>query len=263
MLLAGDPKNPPAILLHGAGPGATAASNWMRCAPDLAKHYYVIAPDLVGFGQTELPAELPTHILGWIGHRVEQVLGLMDTLGVARAHVVGNSMGGALTLHALVQAPERFDKVLLMGAIGAPFEYSWEMKRLLEFYKDPRPARYKEVIESFVHDPAAVPGLDEIIKQRYAVAMDPKTREMTNLLFQAQSAGMNDLTVPEAQLGRLPHSVLLVHGRQDRIVPLDTSLYFLKHLQQAELVVLDRCGHWAQTQRWDAMYPLIVKHFGG
>ncbi len=263
VLLAGDPKNPPAILLHGAGPGATAASNWLRCAPDLAKHYYVIAPDLVGFGQTELPAELPTHILGWIGHRVEQVLGLMDTLGVARAHVVGNSMGGALTLHALVQAPERFDKVLLMGAIGAPFEYTWEMKRLLEFYKDPRPARYKEVIESFVHDPAAVPGLDEIIKTRYAVAMDPKTRQMTNLLFEAQAAGMNDLTVPESQLSRLPHEVLLVHGRQDRIVPLDTSLYFMRHLKHAELVVLDRCGHWAQTQRWDAMYPLIVKHFGG
>jgi pimeloyl-ACP methyl ester carboxylesterase len=175
VLLAGDPKNPPAILLHGAGPGATAASNWLRCAPDLAKHYYVIAPDLVGFGQTELPAELPTHILGWIGARVEQMLGVMDTLGVERAHVVGNSMGGALTLHALVQAPQRFDKVLLMGAIGAPFEYTWEMKRLLMFYKDPRPSRYKEVIESFVHDPAAVPGLDAIIEQRYAVAMDPKT----------------------------------------------------------------------------------------
>ena len=56
VLLAGDPKNPPAILLHGAGPGATAASNWLRCAPDLAKHYYVIAPDLVGFGQTDRQA---------------------------------------------------------------------------------------------------------------------------------------------------------------------------------------------------------------
>ncbi|GAB4356750.1 MAG: alpha/beta hydrolase [Immundisolibacter sp.] len=263
VLLAGDPKNPPALLLHGAGPGATAASNWMRCAPDLAKHYYVIAPDLTGFGQTELPAELPTHILGWIGARVEQVLGLLDTMGVERAHVVGNSMGGALTLHMLVQAPQRFDKVLLMGAIGAPHRWTYEMHRLLAFYDDPRIARYREMMHSFVYDPAAVPELEDIVQQRYATATDPKVRAVQENMFAAMREGMDQLIVPEVTLSRLPHQVCIVHGRQDRIVPLETSLYFLQHLKHAELHVLDRCGHWAQTQRWDAMYPLIRNHFGG
>ena len=263
VLLAGDPKNPPALLLHGAGPGATAASNWMRCAPDLAKHYYVIAPDLTGFGQTELPAELPTHILGWIGARVEQMLSLLDTMGVERAHVVGNSMGGALTLHMLVQAPQRFDKVLLMGAIGAPHRWTYEMHRLLAFYDDPRIARYREMMHSFVHDPAAVPELENIVQQRFATATDPKVQAVQENMFAAMREGMDQLIVPEVALSRLPHEVCIVHGRQDRIVPLETSLYFLQHLKNAELHVLDRCGHWAQTQRWDAMYPLIRNHFGG
>jgi pimeloyl-ACP methyl ester carboxylesterase len=263
VLLAGDPKNPPALLLHGAGPGATAASNWMRCAPDLAKHYYVIAPDLTGFGQTELPAELPTHILGWIGARVEQMLSLLDTMGVERAHVVGNSMGGALTLHMLVQAPQRFDKVLLMGAIGAPHRWTYEMHRLLAFYDDPRIARYREMMHSFVHDPAAVPELENIVQQRFATATDPKVQAVQENMFAAMRTGMDQLIVPEVALSRLPHEVCIVHGRQDRIVPLETSLYFLQHLKNAELHVLDRCGHWAQTQRWDAMYPLIRNHFGG
>ncbi|MGK2940477.1 MAG: alpha/beta fold hydrolase [Immundisolibacter sp.] len=263
VLLAGDPKAPPAILLHGAGPGATAASNWTRCMPDLAKHYYVIAPDLTGFGQTELPAELPRHILGWIGARVEQLLGLMDTMGLERAHVVGNSMGGALTLHMLVQARERFDKVLLMGAIGAPHHWTYEMHRLLAFYDDPRIARYREMMHSFVHDPAAVPELENIVQTRFATATDPKIRAVQENMFAAMRDGMDQLIVPQIALSRLPHEVCIVHGRQDRIVPLETSLYFLQHLKNAELHVLDRCGHWAQTQRWDAMYPLIVKHFGG
>ncbi len=263
VLLAGNPKAPPAILLHGAGPGVTAAANWQRCMPDLAKHYYVIAPDLAGFGDTDLPAELPRHILAWIGLRVEQVLGLMDTLGLERAHLVGNSMGGALTLHLLVQAPERFDKVLLMGSIGAPQRWTYEMHRLLAFYADPRIARYREMMHSFVHDPAAVPELEDIVQQRYATATDPRIRAVQEILFAAMREGMDQLIIPEAALSRLPHQVCIVHGRQDRIVPLETSLYFLQHLQHAELHVLDRCGHWAQTQRWDAMYPLIVKHFGG
>ncbi|WP_372696310.1 alpha/beta fold hydrolase, partial [Immundisolibacter sp.] len=213
VLLAGDPKNPPALLLHGAGPGATAASNWMRCAPDLAKHYYVIAPDLTGFGQTELPAELPTHILGWIGARVEQMLSLLDTMGVERAHVVGNSMGGALTLHMLVQAPQRFDKVLLMGAIGAPHRWTYEMHRLLAFYDDPRIARYREMMHSFVHDPAAVPELENIVQQRFATATDPKVQAVQENMFAAMRVGMDQLIVPEVVLSRLPHEVCIVHGR--------------------------------------------------
>ena len=262
-LVAGDPSKPAAILLHGAGPGATAASNWLRCMPDLAKHFYVIAPDLTGFGQTDLPDPLPPHILRWIGLRVEQILGLMDTLGLDKAHVVGNSMGGALTLHMLVQAPQRFDKVLLMGAIGAPHRWTYEMHRLLAFYSDPRIARYREMMQSFVYDPALVPELEEIVQQRFATATDPKVQEVQEVMFESMRQGMDQLIVPEVTLSRLPHEVAIVHGRQDRIVPLETSLYFLEHLQRAELHVLDRCGHWAQTQRWDAMYPLIVNHFGG
>ena len=261
VLMAGDEGLPAAILLHGAGPGASAAANWIRCAPDLAQHFRVVAPDLTGFGQTELPDPLPTHICGWMGLRVEQVLGLMDELGIERAHVVGNSMGGALTVNLLQDAPERFDRVVLMGPIGAPMRRTPEMVRLLSFYEDPRPRRYREMMRSFVHDPDAVPELEEIIAQRYQVAIRPDVRRVQEVMFAAMREGMDEINIPPSSLARLPHRVLLCHGRQDRIVPLETSLYYLEHLQHAELRVLDRCGHWAQTQRWDAMLPLIVEHF--
>lgn len=260
-LLAGDPKNPALILLHGAGPGASAVSNWLRCAPDLAEHFYVVAPDLIGFGQSDLPRELPKHIAGWIGLRVEQVKALMDEMKIEQAHMVGNSMGGALALHLTLEAPERFKKVLLMGAIGAPMTWTSEMSRLLTFYEDPRIGRYREMMHSFVYDPSLMPEIEDIVQTRFGVATDPKVRAVQEIMFAAMRTGMDELILPPSALQRMPHKFAIVHGRQDRIVPLETSLYFLEHLKNAELHVLDRCGHWAQTQRWDAMFPLMVNHF--
>jgi len=261
-MVAGDPKNPALILLHGAGPGAHAASNWRHCFPDLAEHFYVVAPDMIGFGKSDVPDPLPPHSMTWMGMRVEQTLGLMDHLGIKKAHIVGNSMGGAVTLHLLIEAPERFDKVMLMGPAGAPMTKTPELARLLSFYADPRLPRYRELIQSFVYDPAAVPDLEKITEERFRVATDPEVRRVQEVMFESMKVGMDALIVPPSALARMPHEVALVHGRQDRVVPLESRLYLLQHLKRAELFVLDRCGHWAQLQRWDAMLPLIRTHFG-
>lgn len=261
-MVAGNPKNPALILLHGAGPGAHAASNWRHCFPDLVEHFYVVAPDMIGFGQSEVPDPLPPHSLTWMGLRVEQTLGLMDHLEIEKAHIVGNSMGGAVTLHLMIEAPQRFDKVLLMGPAGAPMARTPELARLLSFYADPRLGRYRELITSFVYDPALVPNLDQIIEERFKIATNPEVRRVQEVMFESMKTGMDSLIVPPSVLARMPHEVALVHGRQDRVVPLEASLYLLEHLKRAELHVFDRCGHWAQLQRWDAMLPILARHFG-
>jgi len=261
-LVAGDPAAPAVILLHGAGPGAHAGSNWLNVMPDLAKEFYVVAPDLVGFGKTELPDPLPTHIMGWIGTRVEQILGLMDQLGIRSANIVGNSMGGALTLQLLSEAPARFVKVVLMGSIGAPAPRTPELIRLLSFYGDPRPSRYRELMHSFAYSAEKFQGMDEIIAHRYKLAMAPEERAVQEKMFASMMVGIESLVMPPNLLGRMPHEVLIFHGRQDRVVPLDTSLYLIQHLKNAELMVLDKCGHWAQLERWDVMGPMMKKHFG-
>ncbi|ABH00329.1 MULTISPECIES: alpha/beta fold hydrolase [Rhodococcus] len=261
-LVAGDPQSPAVVLLHGAGPGAHAASNWRPIIPDLAENFFVVAPDLIGFGQSEYPETYPGHIMSWVGMRVEQILGLMNHFGIEKSHIVGNSMGGAVTLQLVVEAPERFDKVALMGSVGAPMNARPpELARLLAFYADPRLTPYRELIHSFVYDPENFPGMEEIVKSRFEVANDPEVRRIQEVMFESMKAGMESLVIPPATLGRLPHDVLVFHGRQDRIVPLDTSLYLTKHLKHAELVVLDRCGHWAQLERWDAMGPMLMEHF--
>lgn len=262
VLRAGDPGAPAVLLMHGAGPGANAAANWVHLMPDLAENFHVLAPDLIGFGQSTIPDPFPATIMAWIGTRVEQVLGLMEHYGVERAHIVGNSMGGALTLQLLSEEPHRFDRVALMGSIGAPVTGTPELQRLLSFYNDPRPARYREMMHSFAYDPDNFEGMEKIVSDRYKIATAPAVMAVAEKMIGTMRDGMNSLVMPPSVLAKLPHEVLILHGRQDRIVPLDTSLYLLQHLKRASLYVIDRSGHWAQLERWDIMRPLLERHFG-
>ncbi len=262
VLVAGAEDLQPLILLHGAGPGANAAANWGPIMPDLQKKFRVIAPDLVGFGKTEIPDPHPQHIMGWIGQRVEQILAMMDEMGIKKAQLVGNSMGGALALQLLSEAPNRFENSVLMGSIGAPFTGSPELTRLLSFYADPRKARYRQMMHSFAYNAEKFSGMEDIVEKRFNIATDPEIRDAHQKMFGSMQGGMDSLIMPPKMLQDMPHKILIFHGRQDRVVPLETSLYLIEHLQNAELMVLDKCGHWAQLERWDLMRPMMERHFG-
>ena len=113
-LHAGDPSAPPLLLLHGSGPGVTAYANWRLTIPTLATRLRVVAPDLAGFGFTERPDGIVYRMDTW----VDQAVGLMDTLGIEKASLVGNSFGGGLALRIAARHPDRVDRLVLMGSMG-------------------------------------------------------------------------------------------------------------------------------------------------
>ena len=105
-------KGSPVLLIHGSGPGVTAWANWRLTMPALATNFRVLAPDMVGFGYTERPAGVQYNMENWVSH----ILGFMDALGIEKAHVVGNSFGGGLALALAIRAPQRVDRLVLMGS---------------------------------------------------------------------------------------------------------------------------------------------------
>jgi 2-hydroxymuconate-semialdehyde hydrolase len=111
-------KGAPIMLLHGSGPGVSAWANWRLTIPDLAKQYRVLAPDLLGFGFTERPKDNRYDMDRWVKHAV----GFLDALGLDKAGLVGNSFGSGLTLHLADRHPDRFTRLVLMGAVGVHFE---------------------------------------------------------------------------------------------------------------------------------------------
>jgi 2-hydroxymuconate-semialdehyde hydrolase len=106
----------PVLLLHGSGPDVSAWANWRLVLPELCKHRRVIAPDLVGFGFTERPADFDYTLTNWVGHAV----GLLDALDLPQVDLVGNSFGGALALALAIRYPRRIRRMrLVRNFLGA------------------------------------------------------------------------------------------------------------------------------------------------
>jgi 2-hydroxymuconate-semialdehyde hydrolase len=189
----------------------------------------------------------------------------MDSLKLDRVHLVGNSMGGAIALHLLMEAPERFGRAVLMGPIGTPHTITPEIDRLWGFYEDPSLRMFRNVIRWFVYDDTFIADrLDSIAKTRYEAAMNPDVQRSFKAMFPApRQQVIDDLVVPELALRRMTHPVLLVHGRDDKIVPMQTSLHLLEHLPNVQLHVFGQCSHWTQIEFARSFNQLLAQYFGG
>ena len=250
------------LFLHGSGAGATGMSNWRLAMPALSAERLVLVPDLIGYGQSSHPDPPPQGPRAWMRLWLNQVLGLLDSLKLNKVHLVGNSLGGAIALHLMMEAPERFGKVVLMGSVGAPFAITPELERLWGFYDDPSLSSMKNIIRWFTYDETFIAAqLDEIAQTRFEAAMQPEVaRSFAAMWPRPRQQHVDQLVVPAAMLRRLPHPALLLHGLNDSFVPYQTSLHLAEHLPDARVHLLGRCSHWIQIE-YAAEFHRLVREF--
>lgn len=243
-------REAPAVLwLHGSGPGVSALSNWEHLLPRFASSYFNVAPDILGFGESEHADPAPVGMVDYTRARAESVIALLDHLGIERAHVVGNSMGGMIALTVALEAPERVDRLVLMGSGGAPVPPTPDLISMVTFYDDPSVDAMAALLPRFVSDPALFAGrLHEIAADRFARACLPEVRRSHLATF--DPAGTPVRFSPE-QLSTLQHQVLVLHGREDRMLPVACGYYLAEHLPNAQLHVLPHAGHWIQLEQPD------------
>lgn len=223
------------LLLHGGGPGASAPSNWSGFISGLADRYRVIAPDIYGFGNTDHPAEgaAPGSMTEWMRARVRQVLDLLDALGIAKVHLIGNSAGGALSLWITMTAPERIGDITLMGSAGGQMMAPTpEVIRMVSFYKDASREGLEALTRWFVYDESTLgASIEEIVEDRYREVHRPEVRRSFQSMYSIPTAPA-EMTVPPSALRRIKHRVFLVHGKEDRFITPDASIYFSQHLEE-------------------------------
>lgn len=263
--ISGEDQEEPILFLHGSGPGVTGWSNWQFALPALDRQFHCIAPDLAGFGGTDHPADSPKGMRAWMRLWVDQCLALLDALKIEKANMVGNSMGGAIALHLLMDAPDRFNRVVHMGPIGTPHKITPALDRLWGFYDDPSVQMFKNIIRWFVYDDSFLAArLDSIAQTRFEAAMNPDVQRSFKAMFPApRQTAIDDLVVSELALRHMNHPTLLVHGRDDHIVPMETSLYLLEHLPNSQLHVFGQCSHWIQVEKAQSFNQLIAQFFTG
>ncbi|MGN6609915.1 MAG: alpha/beta fold hydrolase [Jatrophihabitans sp.] len=242
----------PLVFVHGSGPGVTAYANWRGVLPVLAEHFHCYAPDMVGFGFTERPDGIEYGVQTW----ADQLLGFLDALGLDRVHLVGNSFGGAIALRLAARHPERVDRLALMGSVGVPFPITEGLDAVWGY--QPSFENMRRIMDYFAYSRELV--TDELAEVRYRASVQPGFQESFGAMFPApRQQWVDAMATPDDELAALPHRTLLVHGRDDQVIPLATSLRLLELIDDSELHVYSRCGHWTQIERAEKFSRLLAE----
>ena len=243
----------PVLFIHGSGPGVSAWANWRLVMPVIAQQARVIAPDMVGFGYTERPAGVAYTMHTW----VQQALDLMDALNLPQVDLVGNSFGGALALALTIRAPQRVRRLVLMGSVGVPFPITPGLDAVWGY--QPSIAGMRALLDIFAHDRGLVN--DELAQLRYAASVRPGFQESFAAMFPApRQRWVDAMASPEADIRRIIQQTLVVHGREDRVIPLSNSLTLANWIPRAQLHVFGQCGHWTQIEH-AARFAQLVSNF--
>ena len=243
----------PVVLIHGSGPGVTAWANWRVTMPDLSKQFRVLAPDLLGFGYTARPAGVRYNLTAWTRH----LLGFLDALGLEKASIVGNSFGGALALSLATNHPERVDKLVLMGSVGVPFAITPGLEAVWGF--TPSLDNMRALLDVFAHDRSLIN--DDLAELRLRAATRPGVQEAFSTMFPPpRQESVNAMIVPKNLIRAIQHSTLIVHGRDDQVIPLTNSFQLLELIERSQLHVFGQCGHWVQIEH-SAAFNRLVSEF--
>lgn len=242
------------LFIHGSGPGVTAWANWRLALPLLEDRFRVLAPDMVGFGYTERPEGIKYDLDIWTTHAID----FLDALGLDKVNLVGNSYGGALSLALTIRHPERVKRLVLMGAAGVEFELTPGLDQVWGY--EPSFEAMRDMMDLFAYDRSLVN--DELANLRYQASLRPGVQEAFGNMFPApRQQHISMLASPEKDIANINHSTLIVHGRDDRIIPLDTSLRLNQLIEDSQLHVFGRCGHWTQIEHTVRFCQLLGNFF--
>ena len=246
----------PLILLHGSGPGATGWSNFSGNLAGLAAHFRVLAVDMPGWGASDVcPVDRLEHVTA--------TLQFMDALGIERAAVVGNSMGGATAIRLAAEHPARVSHLITMGApvnrgprlFGPGDGPSEGLKILIEAYRTPTTATMMRLVEIMCFDKRF--ASEELCSLR-AQAASARPEHLANFLAGLPKGWPVPRLASFDELIGIAAPTLLIHGRDDRVVHWEHSLHLVTHIPNSRLVLLNRCGHWAMIEHAAEFNRLVI-----
>jgi len=241
-------KGSTVILLHGVG---CHVEFWERNIASLAREHRVFAVDIVGFGRTDKPEVVYTFQL-----MADFVLDFMKTMGIDKASLVGNSMGGGISMTVATQAPERVEKIVLVDPVGLGRGVSPVMRLMTlpvigNVLTKPSRKGVVRQMQLCLYDPSQ--ASDDFIDRVAAIGTLPgNQRSFLSLLRETSNmAGVKKGIVAyfSARLKRIKSPILVIWGRQDRILPLADGEAAVQKMADVRLHVMDRAGHLPQIDK--------------
>ncbi|WP_437343272.1 alpha/beta fold hydrolase [Rhodococcus pyridinivorans] len=248
-------EGPVVMLLHGGGPGATGWSNYAPNIEALSRHFRVVVPDMPGWGDSD-PVDFDK-----IDH-VTVLVELFDALGIEKAALVGNSMGGHNSIRFAIEHPERISHLITMGPPVQPKPFlfgpagpSEGIKIMYDAYLDPSPERMAKLVDIMVFDHQRFAS-PELMKERSENALK-HPEHLENVAKRIPFAPI-PIWLDQSKLGDITAPTLLIHGRDDRVATFEGSLFLAAGIPNSRTVLINRCGHWAQLEHADEFNRLVT-----
>tara|TARA_R110002096_G_scaffold424348_1_gene632205 strand:+ start:14747 stop:15574 length:828 start_codon:yes stop_codon:yes gene_type:complete len=242
----------PVVLVHGGGAGADAIGNWETTIEELSGKYHLFAPDMVGFGGTEVPRsedygfsqeERETHLEAFI-----------EELNVGKVILVGNSMGGLTSLGVARNRPDLVEKLVLMGSAGIQAEFSPQLRSIVEY--DFSPEGMERIVEALT-GPDFVAS-KELVDYRYKLTIGEQARFAYDRIV-AWMKHNGGLHVNEDLIARVTVPTLVMAGKNDLVVPLSSAYRFLELIPQSWGVIMPSCGHWPMIEHPKEFSAIVEK----
>lgn len=253
-------QGPALILLHGSGPGVYGWSNFRGNLPVFARHFRTFIIDMPGYGESDAIAGHPIDVA------VTATVKFMDALGIAKADILGNSLGGIVASRIAAEFPDRVKRLCMIGGIGLNLLTGFPnegINRLVDFVEEPTRERLIEWLRSMVFDQSLV--TEELIADRWKRATDPKTMAVSRQLYSRKAmeymtANQFDMQ-PWRHLTKILCPTLLTWGRDDRVSPIDRALLPMRFIPKCELHTFYDCGHWAMIERKAEFENVVLAFF--
>lgn len=258
-------KGYPVVMLHGGGPGASGLSNYSRNIAALSESFRVIVPDMPGYGGSTKGLDQKN-----LAHDLASgIFAMMDALGIAKAHVIGNSLGGVCALRMALDNPKRVSANVLMGpgAVGItrgfpPKGITKGLQHLFDYYKGFGPS--KEKLSHFIKDYLVYDSsqiTDALIESRYQASLDPEVIANPPLqgVKSLSLAIKSDLT-RDKRLKQCQVPTLVIWGIEDKVNPAWGGQMLVERMPNCELYLMSKTGHWAQWERATEFNALVKSY---
>lgn len=242
----------PVIGIHGGGPGGNGWTNFELNMAPLAEQFRVLLIDLPGFGESANPPRTEP-VLAFYARWVHD---FAESLGLSSVDLIGNSLGGATSLRLALDFPDLVRRMVLVGPAGGyqTFEAQGQPALYVDYYDEPSKERLLPWLYNMVYDPDVI--TEEMIDHRYRISV--RDEILTN------PAMMPWVRIAQREIGsrlhEIPHSTLITWGRDDRAIGFDAGIFMLQQLQNADLLIFSKCGHWVQRERAEE-FDAAVKIF--
>ncbi len=244
-----DPTRPTVLLIHGM---AGNSRTWKDVMPALSEHYTVLAPDLIGHGESAKP--MGDYSLGAFASGLRDLLAVLD---IGPVTVVGHSLGGGVAMQLAYQHPELVDRLVLVGSGGLGREVSWLLRILTlpgaeyvmplmfpNFIREPGDAVNRAIHERGL----GIPQLGEMWRAYSSLSQAENRRAFVRTLRSVIDPGGQTVNATDRLYLAAAMPTMIVWGDRDPIIPIAHAKAAHEAIPHSRLEVFEGCGHFPHAQ---------------